>query len=99
MRSGLSPIKDVLKTVFAELDRQKNCSREDVEARWLEIAGKTAARHSRPVTLRKSVLAIWVDSPAWMHELSLRKRTLLKRLKSVFGKDRIAQIQFKIGEI
>lgn len=99
MKPGFSPIKDVIKSVFEQMEKQKNFSREDIQTKWEEIVGKTSAKHSRPVVYRKQTLTVHVDSPAHLHELTLRKRVILKQLKSVFGKDRIAQIQFKIGEI
>ena len=98
-KRGPAPVKDIVLAVFEQFEKQKNLSREDVEARWEEITGKGSLKHSRPVVLRKGILTVHIDSPSWMHELTIRKRSLLKQLKRVFGKDRIAEIQFKIGEI
>jgi predicted nucleic acid-binding Zn ribbon protein len=44
------------------------------------------------------VLTVCVDSSSWMQEMSMQKRRILKRLKSIFGKDRISELHFKIGE-
>lgn len=93
------PVGQVLKAVFEEMERQKNFSREDIQAKWEEITGKFSAKHSRPVVYRKGNLTVHVDSPSYLHDLTIRKRTILKQLKRLFGKDRIAEIQFKIGEI
>ena len=61
--------------------------------------GEAGVKHARPVSLRKGVLTVFVDSSGWMHEMSFQKRKLLKQLKRVFGKDKILGIQFRIGEI
>ena len=53
---------------------------------------------SRPLELRKDVLTVRVDSSSWMQELAMQKRGLLKGLKREFGKDRITEIHFKLGE-
>lgn len=97
-KNDLTPIGDIVKNVFANLENKKTLSKEDVEEHWKAIAGEDALRHSRPAALRKGVLVLCVDSPTWMHNLTLRKRKLLKELKRTFGKDRISEIQFKIGE-
>lgn len=91
-------ISDVLKDVFARIEKEKTTSRERVDDAWHTAAGERAFSHSRPLALRKSVLSVRVDSAGWMHELSLNKRTILKRLKSVLGKDKITEIHFKPGD-
>ena len=98
-KSRIVPIGDIVKTVFARMESEKTLSREDVEDRWKALAGAAAARHTRPVSLRKSVLTVFVDSSGWLQEMHLRKRKILKQLKRTFGKDRISAIQFKIGEV
>ncbi len=61
--------------------------------------GEAGFRHSRPASVKKNVLTVKVDSSVWMQELAMRKRQLLKGLKRDLGKDRISEIQFRIGEI
>ena len=95
----VTPIGDIVKSVFEKLEREKTLSREEIEERWKEIAGTAGAKHTRPASLRKGVLLVWVDSSSWMQEMTLQKRKLLKQLKRTFGKDKILGIQFRIGEI
>ena len=99
MKSKPSPIGDILKDVFADLETKKNVYREDIESFWKEIAGDDAFKHSKPLTIRKAVLTVQVDSSGWMQELSMRKRNILKGLKRRLGKDKISEIHFKIGEL
>jgi predicted nucleic acid-binding Zn ribbon protein len=96
--TGVTPVSEIVKSVFEKLEREKTLTKEDVEDRWKQIAGD-AARHTRPVSLRRATLTVFVDSSAWMQEMSLRKRTVLKQLKRAFGKDKISGIHFRIGEI
>ena len=95
----LVPIKEIVKAVFSELESGKTLVREDVENRWKELVGEDGFKHSRPVTLRKNVLTVTVDSSGWLQEMPMKQRALLKRLKMTFGKDRISKIHFKIGEL
>ena len=99
MKNNATPIKDVLKSVFLQLEKSRDICREDVEERWKRVVGEGGFRHSRPVLLRKGVLTVRVDNSSWMQEMAMRKRKLLKQLKTAFGKDKISEIHFKIGEI
>ena len=98
MKNNITPIADIVKSVFVRLENEKNFSKEDIEARWKEIVEASGFQHSRPITLRNGVLAVNVDSSVWLQEMNMKKRKILKRLKSTFGKDRISEIHFKIGE-
>ncbi len=92
------PIKEVMKLVFEKIESGKTYTREDIETRWSGIVGEAGFKHSRPVVFKKSVLTVYVDNSVWMQELSMQKRKILKSLQKELGKDRISDIQFKIGE-
>ena len=98
MRNEIISIKDILKTVFEKLEGEKTFTREDIEERWKEIIGETGFKHSRPVVFRKGILSVRVDNSVWLQELSMKKRKILKGLQRELGKDKISDIQFKIGE-
>jgi len=92
------PIGDVIKAVFTRIEDEKSVSREYIENCWKQAAGDAGFGHSKPTDLKKGVLTIRVDSPVWMQELTMKKRFLLKALQRALGKDRISEINFKIGE-
>ena len=91
-----SAVGDVLRDVISHLDGKK-VSEEEVRGVWAEAAGP-GSRHSSPISLSQRVLKVHVDSPGWMQELTLQKRKVLKKLQSHFGKDKIQEIHFRIGE-
>ena len=93
-----SLIGDVLKNVFLEIEKNQEFSEDEISRLWKELAGETGFRHSRPEALKRKVLRVRVDNSAWLQELTLRKRELLKGLKRALGKDRISEIHFRIGE-
>ena len=99
MRKSTASIGDIVKVVFARMESEKTLSREDIEERWKAFVGPAASKHTRPASLRKNALTVFVDSSGWMQEMNLQKRKILKQLKSAFGKDKISAIHFKIGEI
>ena len=99
MKNKITPIGDIVKTVFARMESEKTFTREDVEERWKALVGAAAAKHTRTAALRKGVLTVLVDSSGWIQNMTLQKRKILKQLKRSFGKDRILGIHFRIGEI
>ncbi len=98
-KSTVTPIGDIVKTVFAQLEKEKSFSKEDIEQRWKTLVGAQAAKHTRPAALRKGALTVFVDSSGWLQQLTLQKRKILKQLKSQFGKDKISALHFRIGEV
>ena len=62
MKKGLTPIGDIVKTVFAKLESEKTFSKEDIEEQWKSLMGPMVGKHSRPASLRKGVLTVFVDS-------------------------------------
>ena len=98
MKKDVTPIGDIVKAVFTQIEGSKLVSRDDVEKIWGQLIGEAGSKHSRPSLLRKGVLTVEVDSSAWMQEMAMKKRPLLKGLKRIFGKDTITELQFKIGE-
>ncbi len=99
MKRSAAPISDVIKNVFARLEKEANSSKEEMDSCWKELVGEKGFRHSRPASLRKKILNVRVDSSGWMHELTMQKRQILKGLKRRLGKDRISELHFKIGEL
>jgi predicted nucleic acid-binding Zn ribbon protein len=91
-------IGEIVKQVFTQIESEKTLSKEFIETCWKQSAGEAGFRHSQPTELKKGVLTVRVDSSAWMQELSMQKRQILKGLQRSLGKDRITGINFKIGE-
>ena len=99
MRGKVSPISEVIRSVIGSLERKTKFTQEDVLGFWRQAAGEKAAKHSRPVSLRRKVLAVRVDGSAWLYELSQRKREIFKSLRKSLGRESIKEIRFKTGEL
>lgn len=97
-KRSITPIGDILKKVIGNIEKEKTISKELIEEIWKNQTGDLGFKHSRPTSLKKKVLTVRVDNSVWMQNLSMKKRGLLKALQRSLGKDRITEIQFKIGE-
>jgi len=98
MAADKTPLEDILKNVIEKMGK-KRPSEEEIGDAWVEAAGNAAARHSRPVGLKKSVLVVNVDGSGWLYELSTAKREILSKLDVSVKKKKIKDIRFRIGEI
>jgi predicted nucleic acid-binding Zn ribbon protein len=89
---------DVLKKVVSDLGKKK-LSEEALGKAWRSASGRKAARHTRPVGLRRAVLVVNVDSSSWLFELTLKKRALLKKVRERAEGKKIKDIRLRIGDI
>ena len=99
MRTG-SPqlISDILKGVVEELSQAKKKGIAKVFAVWPRVAGRELSRHTRPARLQRGTLLINVDESAWLYQANLKKDVLLKALQKKIEREKIQQIQFRIGK-
>lgn len=89
----------VLKDVIKSLSGKGRVSEEEIGKAWEDAAGGKAARHTKPVSIRKSVLTINVDNSGWLYTLAIKKKDLLGKLEGkIRGKD-LKGLKFRIGEI
>jgi predicted nucleic acid-binding Zn ribbon protein len=92
-------ISDVLKETMKKLSSPSRPSEEDISALWGAAAGSDAARHSKPVAIKRSELIVEVDSSGWLYELTLRKKAALKNLEGKLGKKNLKNIRLRIGDM
>jgi predicted nucleic acid-binding Zn ribbon protein len=96
---GAAPIGRLVKDALKKLGGAKPFTAQDARAVWAKAAGKKAARHSQPVSFRRSRLVVNVDSSAWLYELTLKKRGIIKKLDGKFGTKKVKEIRFRVGEV
>lgn len=92
------PLGILLKHVVSGLGR-KRLTQDRVRRAWKAVVGKRAKAHTLPVSLKKGTLSINVDSSAWLYELTLKRREILKKLDSKIKGNKIRLIRFRIGEV
>jgi predicted nucleic acid-binding Zn ribbon protein len=98
-RAKAKSIENIVKDVIRSLSGKNRISEEEVGGAWEDTAGREAARHTKPVSVKKSVLTVNVDSSSWLYELTTKKRDLLKRLEGKLRGKKLKEIRFRIGGI
>jgi len=92
------PLEGLVKKVIKNI-RGGRLTEEEIVKAWTRAAGRRGARHTRPVSFRKSVLIINVDGSGWLYELTTKKRQILKKLGPGLAGKKVKGIRFRIGEI
>ena len=85
--------------VIDGLAGKERLGEEEIEDAWREAAGEAAAKHSKPVSFKKAVLAVNVANSSLLYELSVRKKDLLESLSARLKGKKVREIRFRIGEI
>lgn len=62
---------------------------------WEAIMGKTIAKHTRNLAVKKNVLYVTLDSSVLRHELSFAKEKILQLLKNSMGELKITDVVLK----
>ena len=91
-------IESIVKKVIKNLSAKGRITEEEINKAWETAAGPEAARHSRPISIRKSVLLVNVGNSSWLYELTTKKRDILKKLEGRTGAKRLKGLRFRIGE-
>lgn len=99
MDEKANPLESILKDVIKNLSG-KRPGEEEIGEAWAKAVGEAAARHSRPVSFRKSVLVVHVDGSGWLYELTTARRGILAKLeRDLKGKKKVKDIRYRIGDI
>lgn len=97
-KSTPQPIGDVLQNVVEQLNQAKKKDIFKIVSAWPALVGRQLSRHSRPASLRKGTLQVFVDESAWLYQINFQKEKLLKSLQKKIGPDKVQKIQFRIGK-
>jgi hypothetical protein len=94
-------IKNIINSVIEKIEKQGPGKKEKILDAWKKAAGEDINGHSRPVSVRREVLTIEVDSSTWFYAINLKKRDIMKRLNNDKKENdiKIKSIKLRMGEI
>lgn len=99
MRKGKAEsLGALLKNVVTGLGK-KRLTQDEIREVWKNTLGKRASSHTLPVALKRGSLVVNVDVSAWLYELTMKRREILKKLDSKIKGNKIKGIRFRIGEV
>ncbi len=89
----------LIEQLFASHGLAAKLEEHRIVAAWPEIAGPQIAAHAAATEIRAHTLRVAVDSSPWLHELSLLKPALLRKLERFAGRRVVNDVLFVIGEV
>lgn len=91
-------VGDLLPQVLGKLRMEKRQDEAEILRAWKHLIDPTVAAHAQPTGLNKGTLFVTVDSSVWLDEIvRYRRKEILTRLQSSFGKEMIQRISFRAG--
>ena len=93
----MDEIKSLVYKVFEKISSQKPTTQVKIQDDWYNVAGETARQHTKIGGIKDGMLIVYVDSPAWLFQMNLKRVTLLRQLQGEHPE--IQKLIFKIGKV
>lgn len=88
----------VMPRILSELRIDRRQAESEILKVWHHLIDPNIVAHAQPTGINKGTLFVTVDSSVWLDEIvRYRRRDILQRLQTSFGKDLITRISFRVG--
>lgn len=92
------PASEILGNVLSRLKLEQRGKETEVMKVWNHLMDPRIAEHAQPAGIVKGTLFVKVDSSPWLDEIvRYRRKEILHRLQTAFGRDLIKKISFRVG--
>ena len=93
----MDSIKNIIPQVIEKLSSRQPSARESLEKIWKGVLKKEELSHVKLAGMNDGKIVAYVDSPAWLYQIQIRKMKILEQLKKEISD--IRDINFKIGKV
>jgi len=91
-------VGDVMPRILIDLRIDRRQSETEILKVWNNLIDPNIVEHAKPTGIRNGTLFVTVDSSVWLDEIvRYRRREILERLQTSFGRDLITRISFRVG--
>ena len=91
-------LRGTFQKAFAQLGLAHRFQESTLLEHWLELVGPTLSAHCQPRNIRRGILTITVDHPAWVHQITLaHKADMLHAIQNRFPHLKVKEITLRIG--
>jgi predicted nucleic acid-binding Zn ribbon protein len=92
------PAGEVIGGVLKKLRLDQRQAETEIVKVWNHLIDATLTAHAQPAGVHKGTLFVNVDSSPWLDEIvRYRRKEILTRLQTAFGRQLIQRISFRIG--
>ncbi len=89
---------DIVKSTLEHIKFEERRKNAEILNVWRNGIDPVIVEHTQPAILKNGTLIVNVDSNVWLSEISrFKKREILIKLQSCFGKEVIKNIKFRLG--
>ncbi len=90
--------EQLIGNVLKGLGMDRRRAEAEIVSVWNTLIDPTIAAHAQPTGINKGTLFVTVDNSTWLSEIvRYRRKEILDRLQSSFGREMIARISFRCG--
>lgn len=93
-KDGPKQVREALKSYLEKAGISEKVEAASVVPEWPQLVGDGIAAVTTPLRVSNNVLFVAVRSSAWLSELKLMEREILRRLNAGKTKGRISGIRF-----
>lgn len=85
-----------LQKIMRQVDPQPDQSVGQLQQLWVGIVGAEAADNSRPASIQKGVLTVFVTNSVWIQQLRFQTKPILSAINAEQINCLITSIRFKV---
>ena len=93
----MDEIKKLVHQVIEKISSQKPTTEVKIQDDWYKVAGEQARQHTKISGIKEGMLIVYVDSPAWLFQMNLKRVPILRELQKEHAE--IKKLIFKIGKV
>lgn len=94
-RDRPQPVRRSLESLLDDLGSAPVQATTSLVDRWPDLVGPELAAHTQPVGVRRGVLVVEADDPAYGERLAWEQRALLTRLDDLLGRGLVTTVQVR----
>jgi hypothetical protein len=89
-------LPDLLDGVMKSLRLDYQFWMQKLAADWPDLVGEQVARRTRPGSLQRRTLVVFVENSVWLGELNRMRATMLANLQARYGAERIRSLRLQL---
>lgn len=93
----LIPIGRTLQKIMRQVDPKPDQTIGQLQQLWAGIVGTEAANNSRPVSIKKGALLVFVTNSVWIQQLRFQTKPIMTAINAEPIDCLITSIRFKVG--
>jgi len=89
---------NIIGGVLKKLRLDQRQAETEIVKVWNHLIDSTLTAHAQPTGIHKGTLFVNIDSSVWLDEIvRFRRKEILLRLQTAFGRELIKRISFRVG--